>query len=142
MAASKISRLYVTTVLVDPTEGDWKRVRGRVDMNLNIDKTEIDESHMDTEGGWSIYDQGRKNASIGGSLRYNPEDPGQALLEANSEADGDLLLIRYRAEEGGGHDQRVATGFVSNWNPSKSDESPQDCSFSFRITGAIVKSTQ
>ncbi len=112
-------------------------VKGRVDWNFNLDKTEIDGSHMDITGGWSKFLQGRKNATIGGTLRYIEDDAGQLALMTNAFADGDTETVTFKFEEDG--QEYSASGFVTNVNPSPPDEDVTNMSFTIRLTGKVTE---
>lgn len=127
--AGKVSELQVGTSAADTL------VKGRVDWNFNVDKTEIDGSHMDIDDGWSLYLQGRKNATLTGTLRYIEDDPGQTLLIANTFGDGDELFVAFKFSATG--DTYATKGFVTNMNPTAPDEDVTNMSFSMRLTGGV-----
>lgn len=128
--AGKLSKLFVGTATPD-TE-----VKGRVDWNFNLDKTEIDGSHMDVENGWSLFLQGRKSATITGTVRYIEEDPGQVLLVANAFDDDAVLKTKFSFTTAG--DEYTCDAFVTNINPSPPDEDVTNMSFTMRVTGAVA----
>ena len=109
------------------------KVGGRVDWNLNVDKTEIDASHMDTVGGWSAFLQGRKNASISGTVRYIETDPGQIIMVDNAYGDGEQLFAVFKFNDSVGANEWHAKCFVTNFNPSPPDEDVSNVSFTVRL---------
>ena len=115
-------------------------VKGRVDWNFNVDKTEIDGSHMDIDDGWSLYLQGRKNCTLTGTLRYIEDDPGQEILVAGAFADDqDNLRVRFRFQDAAETpDIYESFGFVTNLNPTAPDEDVTNMSFSLRLDAVDV----
>ena len=129
--AGKISVLKVG--LTDPAT---TAVNGRVDWNFNLDKTEIDGSHMDVTDGWSLFLQGRKNATISGTVRYIEDDAGQGILVDNAFAEDTNIHVLF-SFAGGTPTEWKAEAFVTNINPSPPDEDVTNMSFTIRITGAV-----
>ena len=127
----------ISTLKVGVTSPATTDVKGRVDFNFNLDKTEIDAGHMDITNGWSAFLQGRKNATISGTVRYIEEDAGQIILLTNAFADGDTIYVAFTFAAGG--DSYTAQGFVTNINPSPADEDVTNMSFTIRLTGAVAK---
>ncbi len=119
-------------------------VGGRVDFNFNLDKTEIDAGHMDIDDGWGAFLDGRKNASISGTVRYIEEDDGQVILVDNAFSDGEEILISFSFDDPAKHEGEeteetvlLAIGFVTNINPSPSDEDVTNMSFTIRVNGEV-----
>lgn len=122
----------------------WTPVLGRVDMSLELQKGEIDASHMDSED-WSDYLHGRKSATINFTLRALPGDPGQEMLIDNyfaSQLDEILLDIRFRQRIGAGEREFLAKGFVTSLTISAGDEAPQDITGTIRISGPVTPADQ
>lgn len=136
----KISSLAVST------DGGttFTPVLGRVDMTLNVNRGEIDASHMDG-GSWANYVMGRRDWTIDGTLRYIEEDEGQAALidqafaDEASEAEID---VQFRLQEGDGLNEFTGKAFVTALSPAPSDEAPTDMSFTLRGNGPLAKSAQ
>lgn len=136
----KLSKLSVST------DGGttWLPVLGRVDMTLNLNKGEIDGSHMDSDD-WSNFLQGRKDASIDFTLRYLPGDEGQEALIDNyfaSQLEETELDVRFRRREVAGEPEFTAKAYVSSLSMAAADEAPQDITGTLRINGAVTKSEQ
>jgi len=132
--AGKVSSLEVAEYDTDTSDyGEFEKVGGRVDWNFNIDKTEIDGSHMDVPGGWSVFLQGRKNATIGGTLRYIEGNEGQAILFANAYEDGDKLKFKFSLTDEEEAKEWEAEGFVTNVNPTPTDEDVTNMSWTARL---------
>ena len=136
----KLSRLYVST------DGGttWLRVGGRVDLTLNLNRGEIDASHMDS-GSWSDYLPGRRDWSIDGTVRYIEDDPGQAALIDQAFAAEDeeaLLKIRFMLREDPGQTEFTGDVFVTSESISVSDEAPADMAITLRGTGPLTKAEQ
>jgi predicted secreted protein len=136
----KLSKLSVST------DGGttWLPVLGRVDMTLNLNKGEIDGSHMDSDD-WSNFLQGRKDASIDFTLRYLPGDEGQEALIDNyfaSQLEETELDVRFRMREVAGEPEFTAKAYVSSLSMAAADEAPQDITGTLRINGAVTKSEQ
>ncbi len=138
--AGKLSKLDVS--IDDGTT--WLPVLGRVDMSLNLNKGEIDASHMDSDD-WSNFLQGRKDASIDFSLRYLPGDEGQEALIthyfASQQAETELD-VRFRMQELAGDPEFTAKAFITSLTISAADEAPQDMNGSLRINGAVKQADQ
>ncbi len=128
--AGKVSTLKVGTTTANTD------VKGRVDFNFNLDKTEIDAGHMDITGGWGAFLQGRKNATLSGTVRYIESDPGQVILVANAFSDGATIKVAFSFADGG--TVWTGDGFVTNINPSPADEDVTNMSFTIRLTGALA----
>lgn len=134
--AGKVSKLRAGT------GSSLTPVLGRVDMTLNLEKGEIDGSHMDS-GDWSDYLQGRKSASIDFTLRAlfdedGEQDPGQVVLIDNyfaSQATEVFLDVEF--EQRAGHEFK-AKAFVSSLTLPAADEAVQDISGTLRITGPVT----
>lgn len=136
----KLSRLYVST------DGGttWLRVGGRVDLTLNINRGEIDASHMDS-GSWSEFLPGRRDWSIDGTVRYIEGDPGQEALVDQAFAVEDeeaLLKVRFMLREDPGQSEFVGDVFVTSESISVSDEAPADMAITLRGTGPLVRAEQ
>jgi len=136
----KLSRLFVST------DGGttWLRVGGRVDLTLNINRGEIDASHMDA-GSWSDYLPGRRDWSIDGTVRYIEDDPGQQALIDQAFAVEDeeaLLKVRFMLREDPGQTEFTGDVFVTSESISVSDEAPADMAITLRGTGPLVKAAQ
>lgn len=135
----KLSRLYVST------DGEtWLRVGGRTDLTLNINRGEIDASHMDS-GSWSDYLPGRRDWSIDGTVRYIEEDEGQAALIDQAFAVEDeeaLLKVRFMLREDPGQTEFTGDVFVTSESISASDEASADMSITLRGTGPLTKAEQ
>lgn len=138
--AGKLSRLEVST----DTGTTWLKVGGRVDMGLNLNKGEIDASHMDGED-WSNFLQGRKDATIDFSLRYIEDDEGQAALIDHFFASSGIeeeIDVRFRLQEKTGAREFTGKGFVTSLSIPAADEAPTDMTGSIRINGPITKAEQ
>lgn len=136
----KLSRLYVST------DGGttWLRVGGRVDLTLNINRGEIDASHMDS-GSWSDFLPGRRDWSLDGTVRYIEEDEGQqALIDQAFAAEDEeaLLKVRFMLREDPGQTEFVGDVFVTSESISVSDEAPADMAITLRGTGPLTKAEQ
>ena len=136
----KLSRLYVST------DGGttWLRVGGRVDLTLNINRGEIDASHMDS-GSWSDFLPGRRDWSLDGTVRYIEEDEGQQALIAQAFAVEDeeaLLKVRFMLREDPGQTEFTGDVFVTAESISVADEAPADMSITLRGTGPLAKAEQ
>lgn len=136
----KLSSLEVS----DDGGTTWTPVLGRVDMTLNLEKGEIDASHMDSKD-WSDFLHGRKSASIDFSLRYIEDDAGQGLLIDNyfaSQLAETLLDVRFRLRTGSGDREFTAKGFVTSLTITAADEAPSDMNGTLRISGAVTPADQ
>ena len=136
----KLSRLYVST------DGGttWLRVGGRVDLTLNLNRGEIDASHMDS-GSWSDFLPGRRDWSLDGTVRYIEEDEGQQALIAQAFAVEDeeaLLKVRFMLREDPGQTEFTGDVFVTAESISVADEAPADMSITLRGTGPLAKAEQ
>lgn len=136
LVEGQVSKLYVS----EDGGTTFVPVAKRVDMTLNLNKGEIDASHMDT-GGWSEYLEGRKDATIDFTCRYDEEDAGQGILIDNY-FEGGTIKVKFLLKEEIGANEYVADGFVTSLSPAPSDGSPTDMSGSIRLTGVVTKSAQ
>lgn len=132
----QVSKLMVS----DDGGTTYTAVGQRVDMTLNLNKAEIDASHMDTQG-WSEYLEGRKDATIDFTVRYDEADAGQIML-IDSYFDDTVLDFKFMLKEEAGANAYTASGFVTSLSPAPSDGSPTDMSGSIRLTGAVTKTAQ
>lgn len=138
--AGKVSKLEVSS----DAGTTWIPVLGRVDMGLNLNKSEIDASHMDADD-WASYLQGRKDGTIDFSLRYIEDDEGQAALIENYFASKDTetdLDIRFRLQELTGANEFTGKAFVNSLTITAADEAPSDMNGSLRINGKVTKAKQ
>lgn len=135
--AGKVSSLEVST----NGGSTWTLVTGRVDMTLNLNKGEIEASHMDG-GDWSNYLAGRKDATVDFTLRYMEDDPGQVILIDNYFGSGTEIDVRFRLQTGTGKNQFSGKGIVTSLSPAPGDEAPTDMSGTIRINGALTKAAQ
>lgn len=135
----KVAELHVAEISETP---DWKKVRHVVDATWNANWTEVDMSDQDSLN--NEYLRGRGDFSIDGTLRYNPQDEGQALLEESAfeQTTEANILVRWRSKAGAGEKEFVAPAFVSAFSNSRPDEAPQDISFTIRIAGPIERQDQ
>lgn len=133
--AGKVSKLEIADWDTDMSEWNaYVNVGGRVDWNFNIDKTEIDAGHMDQEDGWSDFLQGRKNATLGGTLRYIEGDDGQEIIIDDAfDDDGHGIKVKFSLAGGGTPQEWESEGFVTNINPSPPDEDVTNMSFNIRL---------
>src|SRR5690606_25280134 len=100
------------------------------------------------DGANSSWLRGRRDLTIDGTLRYDPDDAGQQLLEASyfdEEGEDDPapdLKVRWRSKEGAGEKEFICDGFVTTWSQSRPDEAPQDMSFTIRLSGKPIRQGQ
>lgn len=121
----------------------WVKVGRVVDATLNANRTEIDASDQD-DGANSSWLRGRRDLTIDGTLRYDPTDPGQEILESsffNDDPEPDIK-VRWRSKEASGEPEYVADGFVSTWTQARPDEAPQDMTFTIRLSGVVQPQQQ
>ena len=135
----KVGSLYVSRIGED---AGWKKVGRVVDATFNANWTEVDMSDQDSPN--TEYLRGRGDFSIDGTLRYDPQDEGQALLEESAfeQTTEANILVRWRSKEGASEKEYVAPGFVTTFSNSRPDEAPQDISFTIRIAGALQRQDQ
>lgn len=142
MMAKRLGR--VATLEVSNDGGTtWMKVGRVIDANLNANRAEVDASDQD-DGANSSWLRGRRDLTIDGTLRYDPEDQGQQLLEESYFADDPEpdLKVRWRSKEAVGEPEYIADGFVTTWQQSRPDEAPQDVSFTIRLSGAVSHDDQ
>ena len=136
MILGKTSGVWFTTV-DEPLYDDWIPLRGRRSLDLYVERSEIDGSHMDVSGNWALFLQGRKSSRFGGELLYMEDDPGQNLLFENAfNSTGDLKM-KFRITGDVGDNEYVGQAFVRELSPSGSDENPSELSIEIRIPGEL-----
>lgn len=135
----KVGSLYVSTIGETP---EWKKVGRVVDATFNANWAEVDASDQDSPN--AEYLRGRGDFSIDGTLRYDPQDEGQELLEESAfeQTTEANILVRWRSKEGASEKEYVAPGFVTAFSNTRPDEAPQDINFTIRIAGAIQRQDQ
>ena len=135
----KVGALYVSEPGATPS---WQKVGRVVDATFNFSVSEIDVSDQDSTV--NEYLRGRGDFTIDGTLRYDPQDAGQQLLEESAFEDGEEanIMVRWRSKEGAGEKEYVAEGFVTAWNITRPDEAPQDVSFTIRLTQKPTRQDQ
>jgi len=135
----KVGSLYVSEPGATPS---WQKVGRVVDATFNFSISEIDVSDQDSTA--NEYLRGRGDFTIDGTLRYDPQDAGQQLLEESAFEDGEEanIMVRWRSKEGAGEKEYVAEGFVTAWSITRPDEAPQDVSFTIRLTQKPTRQDQ
>jgi predicted secreted protein len=136
--AGRISDLDIETTVGG---GTYTALGGLQDANLKVAKAEIDVSDKDS-GGWDEFIPGQGSATIDGSLVYEEDDAGQALLITSILA-SDVRSVRFRMwGVDPGQDQWVCNGFITSADLSSPNKEALGFSFSIRLTGKPTKSTQ
>lgn len=135
----KVGSLHVSRISETP---EWKRVGRIVDATFNANWAEVDMSDQDSPN--TEYLRGRGDFSIDGTLRYDPQDEGQELLEESAfeQTTEANIMVRWRSKEGVSEKEYVAPGFVTAFSNARPDEAPQDISFTIRIAGALQRQDQ
>jgi len=132
----------VATLEVSEDGATWKKVGRVVDATLNANRTEVDASDQDDLN--TSWFRGRSDMSIDGTLRYDPADEGQEILEDSffDDSADPNIKVRWRSRVGAGEKEYVADAFVSNWSLARPDEAPQDISFTIRLSGEPIRQGQ
>jgi len=140
---AKLLGRVATLEVSDDGGTTWTKVGRVIEANWNGNRAEIDASDQD-DGADSSWLRGRRDTTIDGTLRYDPDDAGQQLLEQSFFADTPEpdLKVRWRSEVGSGKPERMADGFVTTWQQSRPDEAPQDISFTIRLSGIVTVGSQ
>jgi predicted secreted protein len=119
----------------------YTALQAAFDLSFNVEKSEIDTSDRGS-GSWSDFIEGRKSATIDGSVNWDVSDGALMTLLDASFADGTVLGFRFRVDTVAGERQFVANGFVTKFAESSPGEDKSSVDISIRLTGTVVKSTQ
>lgn len=130
MILGSVSRVWFSDV-PEPAPDDWTLLSGRRAIDLYVENTEIDTSHMDV-GDWSEFIMGIKHARFGGELVYIEDDPGQSLLIDGAFGDASLKM-KFRLGSEIGDSEYIGNVFVKELSPSTQDEDANALSIELRV---------
>ena len=134
--AGRIGRLAVSS------DGGttFETVGGVQDMSMTGNADELDVSAHDT-GQFREYIQGRKDASIDGSMWWDESDVGQEIIK-NAYFSATRIDVRFRMEEGVGLDEITAKGIVTTMSPTSPNDDAAAWDFTLRLRGDFTFSKQ
>ncbi len=118
----------------------WVQVNGIQDMTFTGNADELDVSAHDS-GQFREYLQGRKDATIDGTLWWDEADPGQNIVK-NAYFSSTRIDMRFRMEENTGRDEIFTKGIVTSYSPASPNDDAASVDFTLRVTGDFTPSTQ
>lgn len=114
---------------------------GKVDsLTININAAEIEAGHFDDDG-WLEYLEGKKDATIDFSCKYDESDPGQDIL-LDYHFDSLTLDIEWAHKVGTGNRKYTATAIVTSLSPDFPDNDVAMITGTLRITSKPTPGTQ
>jgi TP901-1 family phage major tail protein len=119
---------------------NWDTVAGAQDLTFNGNADTIDVSSHDS-GQFREFLQGRKDATLDGSLFWDEADPGQGIIK-NAYFSSTRIDVRFRMQEATGKDEIFAKAVVTTFGESSPNDDGAAVDVTLQITGDFTPSTQ